>query len=87
MMGHVLPMENAASALRNAGHEVYFITNGNDAIKKKTASFEQKHGIQMVYTDCGLVQEDVYREKTGNEPNGLQAFMAKWLPYVRQCLE
>ena len=44
-MGHLMPMENVATALKDAGHDVYIITNGIELIKKKTADFEKKYGI------------------------------------------
>ena len=53
-MGHFLPMENVATALKEASHDVHIITNGNDAMRKKTADYENKYGIQMIYTNCGL---------------------------------
>ena len=35
-MGHFIPMQNCATALKEARHDVYIITNGNDNIKEKT---------------------------------------------------
>ena len=71
MMGHFLPMENVASALKEAGHEVYIITNGSDAMKKKTGNFESKYGIQMIYTECGLTQDMIYEEPKKGDPEPL----------------
>lgn len=61
-MGHFMPLSNCATALREAGHDVYIVTNGNDFIKEKTKGFGEKYGITMVYTDCGLVNDDAFRK-------------------------
>ena len=44
-MGHFIPIQNVAIALKEVGHEVYIITNGSNYIKEKTKGLEDRYGI------------------------------------------
>ena len=84
-MGHFIPMQNCATALKEAGHDVYIIMNGNDYIKGKAQGFEEKYGITMAYTECGLVNEDATRDPKGCE-DPLNTFITNWMPFVRDTM-
>lgn len=58
-LGHFIPISNCATALKEAGHDVYIITNGNDFAREKAKIFAEKFGIKMVFTECGLKNEDL----------------------------
>lgn len=82
-----MPIQNCATALKDAGHDVYIITNGNDYIKEKTKGFEEKYGITMVYTACGLTNEDAVRDPRGMCENPINTYMETWLPYMRETMK
>lgn len=86
-MGHFIPIQNCATSLKEAGHDVYMITNGNDYIKEKTKGFEDKYGIQMAFTDCGLTNEDALREPKGKCEDPINTYMVTWLPHLRKTMK
>lgn len=80
-MGHLNPIVNCATALQEQGHELHIITNGNDRIKEKTATYKDQYSIEMHYTDCGLASEDLLKVPEGME-DPTEAYLKKWDPYV-----
>lgn len=87
-MGHFMPIMNCATALKDAGHDVYIITNGNDFIKEKTKGYEEKYGFTMVYTNCGLTNEDAMKDppnKCDGDP--INIFLETWRPYVKESMK
>lgn len=48
---HIGTMVNYASILKEAGHEVNVITNGNAEMVKAGKKFKKQHGITLSYTD------------------------------------
>lgn len=86
-MGHFIPMQNVATSLKDAGHDVTIITNGNDQMKAKTSSFGEKYDITMAYTECGLTVEDALRPPRNAFEDPINTFMSDWLPHVRKTMK
>ena len=56
--GHLVYMSKAAEALVEAGHEGYFITQGNEHSRKMAERMMEPSGVKMLYTETGAVAED-----------------------------
>lgn len=85
-MGHYIPIQNCATALIEAGHDVSIITNGSDDIKAKTKGIQERYGINLIYTDCGLTNEDALRKPKNMCEDPINTVHETWLPYVKDAI-
>jgi UDP:flavonoid glycosyltransferase YjiC (YdhE family) len=81
--GHFIPIMNCAKALKEKGHDVTILTNGDEGFKKKAEPMAEAAGVKMAYTDCGLnVDRDGMRKPEFRGEVPLDVFMEKWDPFV-----
>ena len=75
-MGHFTPTYNCAAALREKGHEVHIITNGNEAMRRRATPMAEAIGAIMAYTDCGLdVDKDLLRKPKSCTEHPIDTFL------------
>ena len=62
-MGHFTPILNCTAALKEKGHQVHIITNGNKTWRKRATPMAESIGAILEYTECGLdVDKDLLRK-------------------------
>ena len=83
-MGHFIPLTHCATALKQRGHDVYVITNGEENIRKKAPGLLP--GIPIIHTECGLEVQDIIRKPKGCEAP-LDTWMVKWHPFVEEKIK
>ena len=49
--GHMFPMSHVAVALKNKGHDVHVITNGNQVGREKVPQIFVNTDIPIIFTD------------------------------------
>ena len=79
-MGHLMPIVNCATVLKEAGHEVHIVTNGNDEARKTSKIFADHYGIIMNHTNDKLNFENEIKKKGSGYI--YEQFSKKWYSHV-----
>ena len=80
-MGHLIPLTHIADILAEAGHEVYFLANGNDYVREKLAIFLADVAVkEVIFTDDGIPRELIMKKHP--KLDSREHCMDLWAPYV-----
>lgn len=84
-MGHFIPCTHVADALIEAGHQVTFITNGNEYIREKAPIFLNS-AAKLIHTEDTIPVGALMMAPEGCEEPGEKNFNI-WEPFVKKAVE